>query len=219
MNAWLTPAVEPPGTYVCRRLLIPNDVTWLAIVNGALNELCYSSSFEQLEGISPEDTADAFRDMYAKYSTEDFCMIGVILPYATASLPTNTLACDGASHLRTDYPLLYAALDGAFITDADHFITPDLRGRTVLGTGSGTGLSTRNMGDSDGVERVTLSLSEIASHTHGESIAVPTLINGGLEAPATSATASTGSTGSAGGDASHNNMMPFLALGYCIIAR
>lgn len=216
---WITPAISAPSTFVARRVLIPDDPTWLAIVNGALDELCYPSSFEQVEGITPEDTAAAFTQMYLSYATQDWAMIGAILPYVTASTPPNCLVCDGTSYLRVDYPALYAVLAPAFITDADHFHVPDLRGRASIGTGTGTGLTARAMGDSGGAERVTLSLSETPSHSHGYTPAVAAIINGGLEAPAASAVPGIASTGSAGGDGSHENMAPFLAVGFCIIAR
>lgn len=52
--------------------------------------------------------------------------IGIIFLFATAAPPADSLACDGVTYLRVDYPELYAVLDPAFITDADHFVTPTL---------------------------------------------------------------------------------------------
>lgn len=215
---WLTPDTPSAG-YICRLLRIPNSEEHLAIVNGALLPLLYANSFELFGTATAEETAELFREMYEQYTQSRGCMIGAVISYATADPPGDTLACDGATYDRADFPLLYAALDDAFLLDADTFVVPDLRGRAVLGNGTGTGLSARAMGDSAGVERVTLSTDEIPGHTHGEGIAVPTLINGGLEAPASSATSSTGTTGSTGGGASHDNMMPFAVLRYCIVAR
>ncbi len=45
-------------------------------------------------------------------------------------------------------------------------VTPDLRGRFVLGSGAGTGLTVRTLGQTGGVETVTLTLNEIPAHTH-----------------------------------------------------
>lgn len=218
-NRWITPAESPPSTYLARRLLIPTGQDWIAAVSGCLIELAKPGSWEQIDGITPDEAAAAFDAMFTAYSTEDWSMIGVILPYASADVPANCLACDGATYNRVDYPALFAALDDAFLLDADTFKVPDLRGRTAIGTGTGTGLSSRSMGDSVGSERITLSTDEIPSHAHGEGIALPAIINGGVEAPAASATPSSGTTGFTGGGSSHDNMMPSLALGYCIIAR
>lgn len=217
-NKWLTPDAPASG-FICRTLRIPDSEDFLSIVNGALLQLGYASQFEPFGALTPDETAEYFQQMFEDYGQSEACMIGAIIAYATANPPANSLACDGASYDRVDYPALYAALDDAFLLDADTFIVPDLRGRTVIGTGTGSGLSARSMGDSAGAERITLSTDEIPSHSHGESIAVPTLINGGLEAPASSATPGSGTTGSAGGGASHDNMMPYFALRYAIIAR
>jgi len=94
-------------------------------------------------------------------------LIGTIAPYMTASPPAGMLACDGTHYLRVDYPDLYAALDSAFIVDADHFATPDLRGRVPLGAGTGTGLSTYASGDAGGQENHALTTAELAVHNHG----------------------------------------------------
>lgn len=218
MGKWLTPDAPDDG-YICRLLRIPNSEEHLAIVNGALLPLLYANSFEVFGSQTADETALLFQEMYETYMVVRGCMIGAIVAYATSSLPPEVLECDGATYDRIDFPALYSALDDAFLLDADTFVVPDLRGRTIIGVGGGDGLSERAMGDSVGSERVTLSTDEIPSHTHGEGIAVPTLINGGLEAPASSATSSTGTTGATGGDASHDNMMPSFALRYGIIAK
>jgi len=215
---WLTPDAPAAG-YICKTLRIPNSEEHLAIVNGALLPLLYSNSFELFGTQTAEETAELFVEMYEQYTQSRGCMIGAIIAYATADPPPDTLACDGATYDRVDYPALYAALDDALLLDADTFTVPDLQGRTIIGTGTGTGLSARSMGDSAGAERITLSTDEIPSHAHGESIAIPTIINGGLEAPASSATPGSGTTGNTGGGSSHDNMMPYQALRYCIVAR
>lgn len=46
------------------------------------------------------------------------------------------------------------------------FALPDLRGRVAVGAGSGPGLSSYQLGQSGGLESVTLSTNEILSHNH-----------------------------------------------------
>ena len=46
---------------------------------------------------------------------------------------------------------------------------PDLRGRFVLGSGKGNGLTQRNRGEQSGEEKHLLTIAEIPSHTHGVS--------------------------------------------------
>lgn len=158
-------------------------------------------------------------------------MIGQIIEYVGSAFPPNILPCDGAAYDRVDYPDLYAVLDSAFIVDADTFVVPDLRDRVTIGQSA-----TRDVGLVGGEEEHMLTVEELpahdhsandAGHVHAEIIAVDTLVNGGLEAPAPSATAAPSSTGlgyanisigATGDDVSHNNMQPFLVLKKGIIA-
>ncbi len=47
-----------------------------------------------------------------------------------------------------------------------NFGLPDLRGRTIIGEGTGAGLTTRNISQMGGYEDVTLSINSLPSHTH-----------------------------------------------------
>lgn len=232
MALYLTPD-SIPTDYKCRLVRMPDDFNFFSAVNAALTQLTYPENWEQGTGISPDDAADLASLMYEQYSLSiGPCMIGQIIPFAGNTVPTGWLICDGSVKLRTDYPLLYAALASVFIVDADHLILPDLRGRTIVGSGTGTGLTTRTEGASFGEETHVLTTAELASHTHTdaghthtEGTATATLINGGLEAPASSAFPSVGITGSgnasiqpSGSGSAHNNVQPSVALEYIIQA-
>jgi len=146
-------------------------------------------------------------------------MIGIITPYVTSDPPTNVLPCDCATYLRVDFPILYDVLDTFFIVDADHFKVPDLRGRTVIGAGDGSGLSSRSVGDSFGEESHTLDISEMPNHDHTIPYTIRTLVLEPGEVTAlTPVPLLTQCTGTTGGDGSHNNMQPSYALNYGIIA-
>jgi len=232
LRAWLTPDSIPTAA-ICRRLVIPDDIDIITAVSGALDLLMQSSNWQPFGAITPEEIATAMQTMFWQYvETDVACMIGAILPYATDTTPDGTLYCDGATYQRVDYPALYAELASVFIVDADSFVVPDLRGRAVIGDGTGSGLSARNVGDSLGEETHVLSTAELASHshstlphTHTEGIALPALAT--LAAvPIPSAVPGIGVTGlsgvtvnSTGNDTAHNNMQPSFALRYCIIAR
>lgn len=212
-DRWLTPD-ELPNVNRCWAISIPDSIEFLAILKGCIDELRFSSNFEAFGSLSPDVVASAFG---TAFDTIKECRVtGEIIAYATTNPPAGTLACDGSSYLRADYPTLYSVLNAAFITDADHFVVPDLRGRVIVGIGQGAGLTSRAMDDIGGSERVVLDVSEMPSHSHSEVTAIPTLINGGLEAPASSALPDVSITGSAGSGASHENMSPFVALGYAI---
>lgn len=211
---WLTPDSTPSGK-ACWRVVLPDSIEFLAAFKGAIDELRFSSNWEQLSGISADDAADLFATAFDTIRRCD--MTGEIIAYATTNPPTGTLACDGSTYLRVDYPLLYAALASAFISDSDHFVVPDLRGRSVIGIGTGTGLTARAMNASGGQEAHQLTTSEMPAHSHN-ALAVTTANLGTGPGPLfTVISNSLTPTTTVGGDGSHNTMHPFLALGYAIV--
>jgi microcystin-dependent protein len=235
-SAWLTPNTAP-GAVASRCLFIPDDPEWLAIVAGALITLTFPHNFEQYGTATPQETADVFVEMFDNFSFNvGVCrVIGEIVSVANSSNPnpTNWLLCDGSSLLRTDYAELFSAIGTAFgSADGTHFNIPDLRGRTVVGVGTGAGLSARALGDSFGEETHILITSEVpshshndAGHSHSEGIASPSVGAAITGVPVPSAIPAVGVTGvgfasigTSGGDGSHNNLQPSLALNYYIVA-
>jgi len=232
---YLTP--DAPTGFICRRLLIPGGVDWLAIVTGALNELTAKYNFEQFGSYTPAQTIAAFQIMFDQFcldQDQECRMIGEIVTFASDTSPnTNWLSCDGTSLLRSDYPDLFAVIGTTFgAIDGTHFSLPDLQGRAPIGDGAGSGLTPHALGDSFGEETHVLTVSELASHshtdlghTHPEGNTAPTAITIGPGAPAPAAIPSVGITGSGsasltntGSDSPHNNMQPSLALHYFIVA-
>ncbi len=153
-------------------------------------------------------------------------LVGLIIPCATATVPPGTLLCDGAAYLRADYPNLYDALDPAFIVDADNFIVPDLQDRFIVGAGE------REIGEVGGSDEITQTVDQMPAHihtspphVHTEVAAAPTVVNGGVEAPASSASPFTTTTGatavtidSTGGGQPMTITPPFQALRYVVVA-
>jgi microcystin-dependent protein len=111
---------------------------------------------------------------------------------------------------------------------------PDMRGRTIIGTGTGAGLSARTHGAKVGAEEHALTEAQMPLHGHpfranyvtASSAAVQTtggfLTNNG--ASASSQPAYTGAVsnnqgqqiGGTGGGAAHNNMQPSMALNWLV---
>jgi microcystin-dependent protein len=145
-------------------------------------------------------------------------IVGTIFQYVTASVPSGCLDCDGSSHLRIDYPALYAALHANYKTDADHFVVPDFRGRAPIGIGTGSGLTARAMKDNVGEQTHVLTTSELAAHVHSSVGHTNTNVGGTANFVYQSASGNTLNTSSAGSDGAHNNMQPSHAVGFCIVA-
>jgi microcystin-dependent protein len=233
---WLTPNTPASG-FICRRIIIPNGLDWLAIVTGALNELIYAYNFEEYGSSSPDVTAVTFMDMFNKFCFDDDpgCrLIGEIVTFAGPSNPSaRFLPADGASYLRSDYPDLFTVIGTIYgAADSTHFNVPDLQGRIPVGVGSGSGLSTYTLGQVGGEETHVLTGAELASHSHSDTghvhsevTAVPSIGAAITGVPVPSAIPGVGVTGvgnanisPAGSDAPHNNIQPYLALNCYIVA-
>jgi microcystin-dependent protein len=164
-----------------------------------------------------------------------------------AALPSGWLLCDGSAVSRTTYASLFAAI-GINFGGGDGIATfnlPDLRGRTVIGAGHGTGLTARTLAQTLGEEAHTLVAGEMPAHSHGVTdpghahtvvaqggnqaalvaatgssscgVYCGTQQNSLVEGPVVAATTTTGVTvQSAGGGAAHNVMQPSMVLNYLI---
>lgn len=203
--------------------------TWIPAVFSALKALCRPETWEGTLADINRSTQDAHNLFATGTGT---MQIGTILATMLATLPGDWLACDGASHLRVDYPALYAVIDAAYIIDADHFKVPDLRSRSPLGAGQGAGLTNRPVNSQGGAENHVLQSSEMPIHTHAgttnhghtaQTFVDPADASVGSEAGFTFLTTGTrtqfGTEASAGGGFGHNNVHPFTAFKFAVVAK
>ncbi len=91
---------------------------------------------------------------------------------------------------------------------------PDARGRAVIGSGTGSGLTARTHGATGGAETHTLTITEMPSHAH--SYGTFSFALAGSNAANIPVNAANGTTAYTGGNGAHNNMQPWLALNYII---
>jgi len=235
VSGYLTPDAIP-GNTTCRVILIPDNEGFVAVVTGALQSLVFPENWQKDGTLTPEEAADAMMPMFDAFCfRQGVCrVVGEIIPFAGDTSPAaNWLLCDGASLLRADYPDLFVVIGTTFgNVDGTHFNVPDFRGRIPVGTGTGTGLTTRTLGDNFGEETHTLITSETpvhnhadSGHTHGEGIAVPAVGAAIVGVPIPSAVPGVGVTGvgfasisNTGADGPHNNLQPSLAINFLIVA-
>jgi microcystin-dependent protein len=108
--------------------------------------------------------------------------VGTISPYAGTSAPANWLLCDGSAVSRATYAALFAVTGTAYgVGDGSTtFNVPDLRGRIVVGSGTGaqqgaagsgvitggTALTARSVGQFFGDERTELHTHTQNAHSH-----------------------------------------------------
>lgn len=162
-------------------------------------------------------------------------MIGSVFPYATIEPPTHCLPCDGAVYLRTDYPRLYELLAPAFILDADTFQTPYLVESFVFGASLDPVDGLYQPGAQGGETEHYLAEEELPAHTHtvddhhhrySTIVTNFTSTVGPVHSPVFAQEEGNADTDdttlaiqSTGEDMPHNNMPPFMALKYAIVAE
>jgi microcystin-dependent protein len=159
--------------------------------------------------------------------------IGEIALFAFNFAPQGWALCQGQVLAIAQNTALFSILGTTYGGDGKStFSLPDLRGRVPLHTGvnSGPGLSPRFLGEVNGAEVSTLSISEIPAHTHAprcvDAVGDDYGPGGVVWAEDAGANPQYGNTRSgtvaataltpAGQSQPHNNMAPYLTMNYCI---
>lgn len=213
---YITPEQTPPSSN-CRRLFVPNDTHMLAAILGQVLELTEVENWEQTTGITVAETVAFWETIYTQFSQGSFCMIGAIVAILNDNTPGHMLLCNGDNFNRVDYLELYDVLPVELIIDVDTGSVPDLREAFVIGAGVGIAAH-----DTGGSETHTLTEAEMPAHSHLydkeiynvdiETVGVPDPFGVGIPPIPTL-------TSSKGGGAAHNNVPPYYALKYAVIAK
>lgn len=170
--------------------------------------------FESVDQLNAKELNRRFKqlsdalDALAAYPT------GSIIPFAGSVAPTGWLFCNAFAYSRTDYAALFAVIDTNYgLGDGSTtFNVPDLRGRAMIGTGTGSGLTARTLAQKVGEENHQLTIPEMPAHTHPNAQTTNNVGGaGGTNGNATSTPSS-----SAGSDTAHNNMQPSLVVNFII---
>ncbi len=154
-----------------------------------------------------------------------------LVPYNFA--PRGWAFCDGQILSIAQNTALFSLLGTTYGGNGQTtFALPDLRGRVPMhcGGGPGPGLSTYNLGQTGGVENVTLLASQMPAHNHALNA---NSANGTSDSPvnalpgknasgvpqfsaASNAAMAAGAIGLTGGNQPHENLQPYLGLNYVI---
>lgn len=96
--------------------------------------------------------------------------IGTMFPYAGLNvLPDDYLWCDGSTYQRIgQYAGLFAIIGTTYGAGdgVNTFTIPDMRRRTPMGRGTGTGLTERKLGQMIGQSSILLTPTNLPAHTH-----------------------------------------------------
>ena len=154
--------------------------------------------------------------------------------------PKGWLMCTGQTLPINQYQALFSLLGTTFGGNGvSTFMLPDLRSRVAIGFGSGAGLPVYDMGETAGQETVTLTMATMPATPHTHALNTSNATSGGVAAPGSSVLLSSGytvagttstpvpiyatvaPTSAMGtlaptGGQPHANLMPTLAVNYCI---
>ena len=126
---------------------------------------------------------------------------GTLLDFAGPVAPSGYLLCDGSSYSTTTYSGLFNAISYTWGGTGSSFNVPDLRGRTTIGAGSGTGLTFRALATYSGEETHVLVSGEtpLVSHTHAFPVPSSTFTVPSYTGSTSTGTSNTVSLNTAGG--------------------
>ena len=162
--------------------------------------------------------------------------LGEIIMFGGTFAPRGWAFCNGQLLPIAQNSALFSILGTTYGGDGrTTFALPDLRGRVPINSGgnsTGPGVSTYTLGERGGAEDVTLSTSQIPSHTHqarcqsgdgnaaspvgnvcADDLGVSSATYSSAGANADMAAAAIANTG---GNQAHNNIQPFLAVNFII---
>lgn len=157
--------------------------------------------------------------------------IGEIRIFGGNFAPLGWMFCEGQLVQISDYDTLFNLIGTTYGGDGQQtFALPDLRGRLPVHQGTGAGLSPAHLGQTGGVESVTLSVNQIPVHTHPF---VATLNTGNQSNPSGSVTSQSPNIKPyiqdvpdanlaanallvSGGSQPHENRMPFQCVSFII---
>lgn len=156
--------------------------------------------------------------------------LGEIKIFAGNFPPVGWMFCEGQLLPISEYDQLFTLIGTTYGGDGQStFALPDLRGRLPVHMGTGVNGSTYVIGQSAGVETVTLTTTQIPSHAHpvlaqsgtgnqpspsGNVWAASSLNQYSLSAANVQMKAA--SIGNTGGSQPHNNFMPYLCVDFII---
>jgi microcystin-dependent protein len=170
-------------------------------------------------------------------------MLAICKVFAGDFAPKNWALCQGQLLPISQNTALYALLGTKYGGDGrTTFGLPDCRGRAVIGTGRGPGLTDRSLGRTGGAERVTLQANQSPVHNHTATASAKMRANSGgagTTDPSGAALAEAGDDiynqnapdvdmiddsvsvtvtvqNNSGGGQAHQNMQPWIAMNWII---
>lgn len=172
-----------------------------------------------------DKTTQTYKELVLKPGG-DTLPIGGIIAFASDTIPSGWLLCDGRAVSRTEYAELFKVIGTKHGSGngSTTFNLPNPKGRTLVGKNS-TDTDFNELGKTGGEKTHTLTVSEMPSHNHLRDIENKIVNNGsgGAWSPSLKGTGNmtdeNNSTRNTGGGQAHNNLQPYLAENFIIKAK
>lgn len=213
-DGWLyhTPNNDGNARTITRVLALPSTL-W-PFFWGTVSSLVESANWLEVGDVTPDEISQAFALAFDEMSNP--MHIGTIFPTLSATIPPWALLCDGEEYAGEDFPELFAILPESLLVGSDSFRTPDLREYFLMGSSV-----TFPLGEVGGEAKVSLTIDQIPAHNHTYTQPIPNI---DVEAPGAPDLIAAGvgplaNTGNTGGGGPHNNLPPFMAINWAIVAR
>jgi microcystin-dependent protein len=153
--------------------------------------------------------------------------VGEIRMFAGNFPPAGWAFCEGQPLPISENEILFQLIGTTFGGDGEStFNLPDLRGRVPVHQGTGGG-TTYTLGESGGVEQVTLTVQQIPTHTHAFLASTATgtspspvdnvlAANNVVSMYKATTPMNAAAAGPAGGSQPHENLQPYLCIDFII---
>ncbi|HLF26216.1 MAG TPA: tail fiber protein [Anaerolineae bacterium] len=158
--------------------------------------------------------------------------IGEIRMFGGNFAPAGWAFCDGQLMPIAENDALFTLIGTTYGGDGQTtFALPDLRGRIPIHQGTGGGLTPRTLGESGGVETVTLTVNQSPAHAHtfvgtastasaanpaNALVAAPSTIDLYRPATAPNSNLAANALGATGGSQPHDNLQPYQCISFII---
>jgi microcystin-dependent protein len=158
--------------------------------------------------------------------------VGEIRMFGGNFAPAGWAFCDGSTLPISENDTLFQLIGTTYGGDGQStFKLPDLRGRIPVHQGSGTGLTSRTIGQVGGTESVTLTTTQLPAHTHTVIVNTSSATTGTPDSGALLAGAGLNMyktaapsvalnpqsiSSNANGNQAHSNVQPFLCVNFII---
>jgi microcystin-dependent protein len=159
--------------------------------------------------------------------------VGEIRMFAGNFAPAGWAFCNGALLPISEFETLFNLIGTTYGGDGQStFALPNLQSRVPVHMGQGSGLTNRTIGETAGVETVTLTTQQIPAHSH---VPVASSVAAGQPSPANNVWAANAALsayadptvipdqilnpaamGSSGGSQPHDNIVPYLCINFII---